>query len=191
MGYDYNIRWSDSGGDGGIAGCGGIVKASESAVVNAFNGNRITQTDFNYSTTCFEYDKDGILLDGNSGTSVEKATVIIQKNNESQKIVPTKIFIQDGILRGIYKTNTWWETKEGYNAKDFKLLFGEDKVAKDLDSVKVAEVETEMKLICVRPEATCEKTGYINPITGNSQGIGSGAGYIEVSNGTFEKIITP
>ena len=172
VGYDYNIRWSDSGGDGGKAGNGGVVRVSKGAVVNAFNGNRITQDNFDYSAICFEYDKDGNLLDGNSEKSIEEAKVITIKNNESQKLIPTKIFIQDGILRSIYKTNTWWGIKEGYNANDFKILFG-DKVAKDIETVKIAEVETEMKLICVRPESTCEKTGYINPTTNNSQGIGS------------------
>ena len=29
------------------------------------------------------------------------------------------------------------------------------------------------------------KSGYTNPITNNTQGVGSGAGYIETSNGTY------
>ena len=30
------------------------------------------------------------------------------------------------------------------------------------------------------------KLSYTNPVTGSNQGIGSGAGYIELSNGTYE-----
>ena len=36
-----------------------------------------------------------------------------------------------------------------------------------------------------RNENGIEKTSYINPISNNLQGIGTGAGYIEISNGTY------
>lgn len=39
----------------------------------------------------------------------------------------------------------------------------------------------------IRAEKTISKTGYINPETNDCYGIGSGAGYMEVSNGTYEK----
>ena len=40
----------------------------------------------------------------------------------------------------------------------------------------------------IRAEKTINKTGYINPETNDCYGIGSGAGYMEVSNGTYEEL---
>lgn len=137
-------------------------------------------TNGNYENI-YEYDKDGNKTD----------TLLIPiENSKGEQFIPTKIFAQDGILRGVYKTNAWWNEKPNYTSEFFKNLFGEKMVSDDVYDVKEATLVDELKLICVREEDIDDrfKTGYINPDTGKSQGIGSGAGYIEVSNGTFEII---
>ncbi len=96
-----------------------------------------------------------------------------------------EIYAQGGILRSVYKLNSWWNYKENYNYEFFSGLFGTT-IAENVDKVIMAETYNELELVCVRYEQSCEKSGYINPETGSEQGVGSGAGYIELSNGTYE-----
>ena len=63
-------------------------------------------------------------------------------------------------------------------------MFGST-IGNNIDEVTKASNVSERKNILVRPETICTLTGYINPITNNSQGVGSGAGYIEISNGIY------
>ena len=128
----------ENGGDGGIAGQGGIIKVSEKANVYAFNGNRYT---------------DGTTYD----------------NGKNQ----TPIFAQNGILREVYK---------GTNDSDlFDLLGSSLVITEDLSDKTKYPINNYL----IRAEENCNTNGYTNPITLDVYGIGSGAGYIEVSNGTY------
>ena len=89
-------------GSGGTAGQGGIIKYSATSKIYAYNGNRITEDDFNYEQECYEYDKDGNLLDGTSTGGKVVVNVVKFINDDSKKIIPAKIFIQDGIRRAVY-----------------------------------------------------------------------------------------
>ena len=163
--------WSTAG-SGGIAGKGGIVKYSPTSTISAYNGNRITEDGFDYNKTCYEYDKDGKLLDGTSGSPVY-AQVISFINDTSKKIIPAKIFIQDGIRRAVYDNLCYMpeERKEQYG------------VNSEIPKEKIKNISKNGKIQCV--EIIEEDTKVIH----SQQGIGSGAGYIELDNGTFEKII--
>lgn len=93
--------WSTAG-SGGTAGKGGSIKYSPDATINAYNGNRITDDMFDYSKIYYEYDEDGNLLDGTDGKEKKEARTISFINDASKKIIPARIFIQDGIKRAVY-----------------------------------------------------------------------------------------
>lgn len=104
----------------------------------------------------------------------------------------TPIFAQNGILRAVYKLNSWWEEKENYNAKYFKRILGND-MEMSVNNITEATSSSEVTNYLIRKEITESgsrtiKSGYINPTTNDCYGIGSGAGYIEVSNGTFNVV---
>ena len=163
--------WSTAG-SGGTAGRGGIIKHSLTSIIEAYNGNRITENDFDYSNTCYEYDKDGKLLDGSSGREAQVANVITFVNDDSKKIIPAKIFIQDGIRRAVYDNLCYMseERKEKYgvNKPDEQLIIKNQSPSGKVKNVQIISEDTN--------------------ITHFSQGIGSGAGYIELDNGAFEVI---
>jgi len=146
------------GGDGGIAGKGGTVKVSNSAKIFAYNGNKYTDdTEYN----------DG----------------------ENQ----LEIFAQNGILRTVYKYDIAWNTAENRSANFFKNLLGSD-VHANIDNYVIKEninLHYETSNLLIREEIVENnirkiKSGYINPNTNSVYGIGSGAGYIELSNGTYQ-----
>ena len=148
-------QWNTQGGDGGIAGQGGIINVSKNSIVEAFNGNKFTDgTDY----------KDG----------------------ENQ----LEIYAQNGELRDVYRYSMHFENKK-YIYKDkeyeykelYKMIFG-DTVSEDIDNF-VEKNENPVDNYLVRPATTCDLSGYTNPITSNTQGVGSGAGYIELDNGTY------
>ncbi len=176
----------DSAGDGGIAGKGGVVRVSKESLIYAYNGDMVTNNDYE---NIYEYDAKGNKTD----TKLEAIACQINKNSLN-KIIPAKIFSQDGILRAVYKTNAFWENsenkpyKEGYSYNDFKRIFGEKINESETRNINVPKDESEYKLICIRSQQECVKTTYINPQTNSCQGIGSGAGYIELDNGTYEQI---
>ncbi len=102
----YGTRFSDNGswstaGSGGVAGEGGIIKYSSISEIKSYNGNRITEDNYNYDEICYEYDKDGNLL-GENSEGKTRANVVTFENDKSKKIIPAKIFIQDGIRRAVY-----------------------------------------------------------------------------------------
>lgn len=68
----------------------------------------------------------------------------------------------------------------------FKEIFGST-VSNLIDTYTACSALRDVihKNYLVRPETTCAKSGYINPSTNSIYGIGSGAGYIELSNGTY------
>ena len=141
----------------------------------------ITKDDFNYSNEYYEHDKDGNLLDGNFGRTKEIAKAVAVINNDTKKFIPTKIFAQDGILRSVYKTNSWWKDetnpetpyKPGNSYNEYFTLF-KNTISSDVKNLKVANSLAELQVVCVRPETACNKLEkYINPSTNNNQGIGS------------------
>lgn len=96
-------------------------------------------------------------------------------NNGENQI---EIYAQNGILREVYIQmlffNSAYHRSYDYYSKYIKkgLLLTNSDIA-----------SSTAKLI--RAETTCDVTNYKNPITNSKQGIGSGAGYIEISNGTY------
>ena len=96
------------------------------------------------------------------------------------------IYAQNGVLRDVYIMNSWWGMKEYYNYDFFYSLFGST-IASGVNTVSKATGQSSMTNVLVRAQridATL-KTDYINPVTGDCYGVGSGAGYIELSNGSY------
>lgn len=153
------------GGSGGVAGNGGIVKVSEYATIYAFNGDRITNS--NYTDTNINYDASDVLKDS--------------KNNN---FIEAKIFAQSGVLRAVYCITAKWKEKPNHDYAYFSNLFGSN-CAITGDYTNPTAHDDNYKNVCVRNEMTIEKLNYTNPTTGNNQGVGSGAGYIEISNGSY------
>ena len=89
------------------------------------------------------------------GTSTGVALSVIEKNNGT-KIIPLQIFGQAGISRAVYEAN-------------YKTI------------TKSADLENKV----IKPEQTIVKSGYKHPDTESVFGVGSGAGYVETSNGTY------
>ena len=169
--YGFGGSWSTAG-SGGTAGQGGTIEYSPTSEINSYNGNMITEDDFNYSNTYYEYDEDGNYLDGTDGKDTKVANVVEFKNDSSKKIIPAKIFIQDGIKRDVYDNLC-------YMSEERKKQYGVDGV---IPMEKIKNTSKNGAVQCVR---IVDKE--LN-VTHSRQGIGSGAGYIEVSNGTFNVV---
>ncbi|MBO5398396.1 MAG: hypothetical protein J6A36_05690 [Clostridia bacterium] len=162
-------------GSGGKAGNGGNIKVSSQAQVYAYNGDRITNAD--YTTPIYDYDKDG--------NKLSTTCYVLTKYNTTQKTSPLKIFAQSGILRNVYYNNLDWGRKPTTGWDYFYEIFGnqlEESVKDIIRPTNYNEVENHL----IRRERTIELTGYTNPETHDCYGIGSGAGYMEVSNGTYK-----
>ena len=174
--YAYGLisGWSTAG-SGGTAGQGGTIEYFPTSEIYSYNGNMITEDDFNYNETYYEYDEDGNYLDGTDGKDTKVAQVIEFKNDSSKKIIPAKIFIQDGIKRAVYDNLC-------YMSEERKKQYGVDGV---IPKEKIKNTSDNGAIQCV------QIIGKELSVTHSRQGIGSGAGYIEVSNGTFEQIATP
>ena len=162
-------------GSGGIAGSGGMVSVSPNSSVNAFNGDRITNDD--YISRIPDFDKDGNDIGTNS--------YVLTKYGTSDKTSPLKIFAQSGILRDVYYTNLCWGVKPRTGYDYFSGMLG-DQLEESTKDVKAATTYDEIECHLIRKEKTIGETGYENPETRDCYGIGSGAGYIEVSNGTYK-----
>lgn len=166
--------WSTAG-SGGTAGQGGIVTFSNNSQIFAFNGNRITNDD--YETKYKDYDKDGNEIPGSSLNVLEKDSFEIDEvtgkiSIVKKKFIPAKIFIQDGIKRAVYDNFE-------YMGKERKIKYGVDKSLNEL-IVKNSTQSEQLHCILIVPEE--------QNVEHSKQGIGSGAGYIEVSNGTFNVV---
>ena len=166
------LAWyKDICGSGGCSGAGGEIYYSNDNNIFAFNGDMITNG--NYDTVYYEYDKDGNEIKGNE-------LKVLEKQN-GEKFIPTKIFAQSGVIRATYTTNQGSYTLDKVTRE---LEEGESlpQIAKEIDDVIIVKATNE---ILNNP-----KTGYTNPLTSElpNQGIGSGAGYLEASNGKFEPI---
>lgn len=170
-------------GSGGKAGNGGTVEVSSKAKVYAYNGDRITNND--YTSSIYDYDKDG--------NKLATTCKVVTKYGTDKKISPLKIFAQAGILREVRYSNLAWETKPAVEGSSdgkkidvnyFKGIFGnqlEPSVANMQYPTNYEEVENHI----IRAEKIITPPTYTNPETGENYGIGSGAGYMEVSNGTY------
>lgn len=159
---------------GGKAGNGGDLKVSLQAQVYAYNGDRITNDD--YTTPIYDYDKDG--------NKLSTTCYVLTKYNTSQKTSPLKIFAQGGILRNVYYYNLNWGSKPTTGWDYFYEIFGnqlEESVKDIVRPTKYSEAENHL----IRRETLINLTGYTNPETHDCYGIGSGAGYMEISNGTY------
>ena len=148
-----------SAGDGGIAGSGGTIKYSKNAEIYAYNGDRITTGD--HDSIYYEYNKDGNLSD----VQAKPVTFI----NGKKTIIPAKIFAQDGIRREVYNIAE-------YMPEEDKIKYG---VTDDSYYKNTSGGEWDVRNVRILEEITIDSYG---------QGIGSGAGYIEISNGTFNEI---
>lgn len=97
-----------------------------------------------------------------------------------------EIYAQNGVLRAIYKYDIYFNMIEKRKISFFKEIFGST-VSNLIDTYTACSALRGVihKNYLVRPETTCAKSGYINPSTNSIYGIGSGAGYIELSNGTY------
>jgi hypothetical protein len=136
-GWDlWSEYWYDStGGSGGIAGRGGNIRVSSTAVVYAYNGNKYTDDSENYEAT--------------------------------------NIYIQNGTPNNIYVLNV---SANANLISDLKNIVGYDTSSWSL-CTSINDV-TEYIIEPNQRNISYAATSY-------GQGIGSGAGYIEVSNGTY------
>lgn len=115
---------------------------------------------------------------------------VIEKYGTDIKTSPIKIFAQSGILRNVYYSNICWGEKPTTGWNYFYSLLG-DQLESSVRDIKAPTSYDEVENHLIRKEKNIDTTGYTNPKTNDCYGIGSGAGYIEVSNGTFEKITSP
>ena len=153
------LAWyKDSTGDGGKSGAGGDISYSNTKNIFAYNGNMITNGD--YTTTYYEYNKDG-----SQTTTILNIYERKDINGNTIKFIPAKIFAQSGTIRETYTTNQGQFTIDKITRK----LSAEEKlpeIAKCLDDVKI---------IKATDESSTTVTGYTNPLTPElkNQGIGS------------------
>ena len=162
-------------GSGGKAGNGGNVVVSKDSKVYAYNGDRITNGD--YSSPIYDYDKDGNRL--------SSTCYVLKKHGTNEQTSPIKIFAQNGILREVRYTNFDWGNKPTTGWNYFYSIFG-DQLEQSVKSItKPTSYETAENCL-IRTEKNVGTTGYTNPETKDCYGIGSGAGYMEVSNGTYK-----
>lgn len=131
--------WSTAG-SGGIAGRGGEIYYENADNINAFNGNRITDKDFNYENLYYEFDKNG-------GKTSEIVETVIMNTEEGKKILPAKIFAQDGIRRAVYDHDVYMsaEQKQYFGLGD-DLSGLEVKGKSKRESVKLVKVLEEMNI---------------------------------------------
>ena len=156
------------GGSGGVAGKGGKIKVSSNATIYAFNGDRITNND--YTATNVNYDASGKLSNG--------------KTDGTGDFIEAKIYAQAGLLRDVYCITAKWGEKPNHNYAYFRSIFG-DTCSITGDFTNPTAHDENYKNVNVRQARNITPLSYINSITNNCQGIGSGAGYMEVSNGTY------
>lgn len=159
-----NSGWQrDHSGDGGTAGSGGNITYDKMSNIHAYNGNQITEKDFDYSVNYYGYNEDGTLK--NTGIPLKVIT-----RSDNTKMIPAYIYAQDGIFRAVYKTNQHMQKED---CEKYKCSF----------FVKGGNYHTES--VKISNERNTNNVGYVDSITGITQGIGSGAGNLEKSNGSF------
>ena len=158
------IEGSSYGGDGGVAGKGGNIKVSETTKILAYNGNRYT---------------DGT----HNSTDLEKS------QNQCE------IYAQSGNLRDVYKYNIGWTIDSRRKYAYYEKILGDTINEEIIDEIELASVSndtisldkkyTVFKNLLIRKAQECDLSGYKDSSNNFLYGIGSGAGYIELSNGTY------
>ncbi len=115
----------------------------------------------------------------------------LPKDNGNYYNKPLEIFAQNGVLREVYKLNTAWGIRENYSYEYFSRLFGST-LGGDVFSTVLSNKDGTAKNVLVRKrvENTSLRSGYINPSNNSVYGVGSGAGYIELSNGIYRVCAT-
>lgn len=100
---------------------------------------------------------------------------------------PLEIFAQNGIHRAVYKNNLWWDVMDTRKITFFEELWGKNNLTAEAYATKIANQLTEMKNVKVKDayNTTPLKYTYNGKEYDVGYGIGSGAGYIELSNGTY------
>lgn len=100
---------------------------------------------------------------------------------------PLEIYAQRGILREVYKVNVAWGIRDNYSYEYFLDLFGEDTIGDDVKNTSLATVDSDVRNVLVRKRIENDnlKSGYVNKKNNSIFGVGSGAGYIELSNGSY------
>lgn len=157
------------GGDGNMGGKGGLITTSNVANIYAYNGNKYTD----YSETVFNTD----------GTTTTISNPDHAYNNGANQL---EIFCQAGILRKVYKYDFYWNEREYHTAEYFKGIMG-TQVKQEIDSyIAYNSVAPNHTNYLIRDSTSKSTSGYINKKTNSIYGVGSGAGYIEVSNGKFQ-----
>ena len=161
---------------GGIAGKGGEITVSGNCKVYAYNGDFITNED---------YDNQEVLLKVKEIT--ESNVEVIDRNIEGtvEKFAPCPIFAQNGVLREVRYSNIGWTSLEDRGVKFFEERLGEQ-LSEEAKSMTDGTGPENVQNFILRKAMETEKSGYINAIDNSFYGIGSGAGYIEVSNGTYK-----
>lgn len=96
-------------------------------------------------------------------------------NNGDNQLI---IYAQSGILRNVYIQMLFFNTAYNRNYNYYSKYITSGLL---LTSSDVASGTNRL----IRKESSCEKTNYINIANNSVQGVGSGAGYIEISNGTY------
>lgn len=111
----------------------------------------------------------------------------LSSNNLDYYYKPLEIFGQNGIHRAVYKNNLWWNVMDTRTISFFESIWGVGKLTEEAYSTTIATSTDEMKNIIVKDYYETEPLKYtIDDKTYNvGQGIGTGAGYIELSNGTY------
>ena len=169
--------YKDLSGYGGTGGKGCTVSYTKQENIFAYNGNLATD----------ESEETGVYPDYSLTRNADNVTTVTEKIEDSsldkltrldnKVIIPLKIFAQSGTIRETYTTNQSNFTLARITRT---LPTGETLPSVATDWDKVVLIRATDRII----NAT---TGYSNGYCLN-QGIGSGAGYLESSNGTFEHI---
>ena len=149
----------DHSGSGGPAGAGGNVYYTDMTKIFAYNGDMITNG--NYSQA-FNYS-----VDGTKGAVI---TDKVTKKGLEESIIPAKIFAQTGVIRATYDTNQHMSDEEATSR-----------------GVTPCTGVNGVRSVQMTPQITTDVINYSNGFMLN-QGIGSGAGNLEKTNGTFVKI---
>ena len=106
------------------------------------------------------------------------------RNGENQ----LEIYCQKGTLRKVYKYDIFWNKREYRYVQFFKEIFKEDTV-QGIDNYISSSASRGGKHnnYLIRDEKGVTTLEYQNAKNMSKLGIGSGAGYIELSNGTYIK----
>ncbi len=165
--------YKDVCGSGGASGSGGEVYYTISENIFAFNGDMVTDGD--YASVIYEYEENGT----QDTSKILKVYERKDLDGSIKQFIPSKIFAQSGVIRATYTTNQGEYTLD----KVKRQLSNDEKlpdIAKSRSEVVVVKATNKI--------SNNPTTGYTNPLTPElpNQGIGSGAGYLEASNGKFE-----